>query len=73
MIFSRSWSRSHCAANRSASARDRGSASIRFTCLSNPAWVRSAPVLAARSSSASGDEPHRKNDSREATSVSATR
>ena len=70
MILSRSCSRSHCAANRVASASDRGSASIRVTCRLSPAGVRRPPWAAAFTSSASGTVPHRKNDSRDARSWS---
>ena len=73
-ILSRSCSRSHCAANRVDSASDRRSASIRRTCFSRPAGVRSVPrvggLAAARRP---GTVPQRKNDSRDARSRSLMR
>ena len=48
----------------------RGSASIRFTCRSSTAGWRSSPRRAASTSSSSGMLLHRKNDRREASSMS---
>ena len=53
--------------------RDRRSASIRRTCCSRPAGVLSVPRVAASSSSSSGMLLHRKNESRDARSMSLSR
>ena len=73
MIFSTSCSRSHCAAKRVDSASARGSASIRRTCFSSTAGVCSVLAVASFTSSASGTVSQRKNDSRDARSMSLMR
>ena len=73
MIFSRSWRRSHCDGEPVGQRARARVGEHALDLLLETACVRRPPVLAARSSSASGTVPHRKNDSREATSVSDTR
>ena len=46
---------------------------MRRTCRSSTAVVLSVPAVATFTSSASGTVPQRKNDSRDASSMSATR
>ena len=66
-------SSSHWAEKLSTSARDRGSLSIRLTCASSTVRSRNRPFSARPSNSSSGMLLHRKNDSRDARSMSLSR
>ena len=72
-LFSRFRSASHWSGKFFVNAFERSSASIRRTCASSTPGARSRFRLARFSSSSSGMLLHRKNDRREASSVSAMR
>ena len=68
MTFSRSCRRSHCDANRVASASARGAASMPLRLLRQRARQRQAGPARPLQQLRVGPAPHRKNDSRDASS-----